>query len=193
MDQFVNRLGEDLEQGDVVVIGENQSALAYGVNNQIPIPEVDLAQAAYDTRVCGIVHEIQGKLEPASTGEGQAAAQQPAVSQQPGRKARGKKPAALAGPVQARQLTVEESAQHEAGRVGSDEVGWMVTLGAYGFCKVDADIAPVAVGDLLTTSPTRGHAQKVLDRAQATGAIIAKALGSLESGRGKIPVIVLHQ
>jgi hypothetical protein len=58
---------------------------------------------------------------------------------------------------------------------------------------VDADIAPIQVGDLLTTSPTKGHAQKVLDPAKATGAIIGKSLGSLKKGKGKIPVIAKLQ
>jgi len=60
-------------------------------------------------------------------------------------------------------------------------------------CKADADIAPIKAGDLLTTSPTRGHAQKVVDPSQATGAIIGKALGSLKKGKGKIPVLVMLQ
>jgi hypothetical protein len=55
------------------------------------------------------------------------------------------------------------------------------------------NIAPIEVGDLLTTSPTRGHAQKVLDKAQATGAILGKALASLSRGKGKIPVMVMLQ
>ena len=66
-------------------------------------------------------------------------------------------------------------------------------MGAYAHCKVDADIAPIQVGDLLTTSPTRGHAQKVLDPTKAVGAILGKALGSLDKGKGKIPVLVLLQ
>jgi hypothetical protein len=57
-------------------------------------------------------------------------------------------------------------------------------------CNVDADIAPIRPGDLLTTSPTKGHAQKVLDVSRAAGAIIGKALGSLEKGKGKITVLV---
>jgi len=72
-------------------------------------------------------------------------------------------------------------------------MGKMVTLGAYAHCKVDADIAPIQAGDLLTTSPTRGHAQKALDSTQMTGAIVGKALGSLEKGKGKIPVLVMLQ
>jgi hypothetical protein len=60
-------------------------------------------------------------------------------------------------------------------------------------CQVDADIAPIAVGDLLTTSPTRGHAQKVLQPDKAMGAIIGKALGKLDAGQAKIPALVLLQ
>jgi hypothetical protein len=60
-------------------------------------------------------------------------------------------------------------------------------------CKVDADVAPIAVGDLLTTSPTKGHAQKVPDPSKAIGAMIGKALGSLEKGKGEIPVLVMLQ
>jgi hypothetical protein len=64
-----------------------------------------------------------------------------------------------------------------------------LTIGAYAHCKVDADIAPIEIGDLLTTSPTKGHAQKALDPAKAVGAMIGKALGSLKKGKGKIPVM----
>ncbi len=58
---------------------------------------------------------------------------------------------------------------------------------------VAADAAPIKIGDLLTTSPTKGHAQKVLDPSQALGAIIGKALAPLEKGNGKIPVLVMLQ
>jgi hypothetical protein len=69
----------------------------------------------------------------------------------------------------------------------------MVTLGAFAYCKVDADLAAIAPGDLLTTSPTKGHAQKVLQPGQALGAIIGKALAALDAGKGKIPVLVMLQ
>ena len=69
----------------------------------------------------------------------------------------------------------------------------MVTLGAYAHCKVDAKYGAIQVGDLLTTSPTKGHAQKVTEPEKAVGAIIGKALGSREKGRGKIPVLVMLQ
>jgi hypothetical protein len=61
------------------------------------------------------------------------------------------------------------------------------------WCKVDADCGPVTVGDMLTTSPTAGHAMRASDPARAFGAVIGKALGSLQSGRGLLPVLVALQ
>ena len=58
-------------------------------------------------------------------------------------------------------------------------------------CWVDADIAPVAAGDLLVTSSTPGHAQKLVDGQRAGGRVIGKALQSLASGRGQILAFVL--
>jgi len=61
------------------------------------------------------------------------------------------------------------------------------------YCKIDAEAAPVAVGDLLTTSATIGHAMKAADRGQAFGAVIGKALRPLAAGRGLIPILVALQ
>ena len=61
------------------------------------------------------------------------------------------------------------------------------------YCMVDADHAPVQVGDLLTTSSTAGHAMKVSDPTQAFGAVLGKALRPFESGRGLIPILVTLQ
>jgi hypothetical protein len=61
------------------------------------------------------------------------------------------------------------------------------------FCKVDAQFGAVAVGDLLTTSPTPGHAMKAADPAQAFGAVIGKALQRLVDGQGLIPILVALQ
>jgi hypothetical protein len=58
------------------------------------------------------------------------------------------------------------------------------------YCMVDADFAPIGVGDLLTTSGTTGHAMKVEDRGRALGAIVGKALAPLEAGQGLIPILV---
>ncbi len=61
------------------------------------------------------------------------------------------------------------------------------------YCKVDASYAAIEVGDLLTTSPTPGHAMKADDPAQAFGAVIGKALRPLKEGQGLIPVLIALQ
>ena len=61
------------------------------------------------------------------------------------------------------------------------------------YCKVDAGYSPIEVGDLLTTSPTPGHAMKAEDPAKAFGSVIGKALHSLGEGVGLIPVLVALQ
>ena len=45
-------------------------------------------------------------------------------------------------------------------------------------------------GDLLVSSPTAGHAMRAPDPA-SPGAVIGKALESLEAGTGKIRMIVM--
>ena len=61
------------------------------------------------------------------------------------------------------------------------------------YCKVDARYSPVEVGDLLTTSPTPGHAMKADDPMKAFGAVIGKALDSLKAGQTLIPILVALQ
>lgn len=61
------------------------------------------------------------------------------------------------------------------------------------YCKVDARYSPIDVGDLLTTSPTPGHAMKAADHVRAFGAVIGKALDSLDAGQGLIPILVALQ
>jgi hypothetical protein len=61
------------------------------------------------------------------------------------------------------------------------------------YCKVDADCSPVEVGDLLTTSPTPGHAMKATDTLKAFGCVIGKALRPLATGRGFIPILIALQ
>jgi len=61
------------------------------------------------------------------------------------------------------------------------------------YCKVDAKYAPIGVGDLLTASPTPGHAMKATDRNEAFGAVIGKALRRLDSGTGLIPMLIALQ
>jgi hypothetical protein len=61
------------------------------------------------------------------------------------------------------------------------------------WCKADARHAPIRVGDLLTTSPTPGHAMKAEDPLRAFGAVLGKAMGGLEGGMGLVPVLVALQ
>ena len=60
-------------------------------------------------------------------------------------------------------------------------------------CRVDADYGPVGVGDLLTTSPTVGHAMKAEDPRRAFGATIGKALRPLRRGTGLVPILIALQ
>jgi hypothetical protein len=61
------------------------------------------------------------------------------------------------------------------------------------YCKVDARQAPIELGDLLTTSPTPGHAMRAGDPARAFGAVIGKALRPMFDGCGLIPMLVALQ
>jgi hypothetical protein len=59
--------------------------------------------------------------------------------------------------------------------------------------KVTAEGGPIKPGDLLVTSSTPGYAMRGTDRSQMMGAVIAKALGHLDSGVGVIEVVVTLQ
>jgi hypothetical protein len=58
---------------------------------------------------------------------------------------------------------------------------------------VSAENGPIKIGDLLVTSSTMGYAMKGTDRSQMMGAVVGKALGSLDSGTGVIMVLVTLQ
>jgi len=61
------------------------------------------------------------------------------------------------------------------------------------YCKVDAQHGPIAVGDLLTTASTPGHAMKADDLNKAFGAVIGKALRPLIAGCSLIPILISLQ
>lgn len=61
------------------------------------------------------------------------------------------------------------------------------------YCKVDAGYGAIRVGDLLTTSPTAGHAMKATEPSRAFGAVIGKALRAFATGQGLIPVLIALQ
>jgi len=173
VDYFLNTVGEVLEQGDVVVISEAEQLHHYGTGGDIPIPEVDLTDRVYDRRVCGIVAQFVTEAD------------LPIVDSTPQTEQRAANPHPMLA------LAANEAADPR--RVADRQLGRMATLGAFAHCKVDADIAPIQAGDLLTTSPTRGHAQKVLEPEKALGSVIGKALAPLPRGKGKVPILVMLQ
>lgn len=82
----------------------------------------------------------------------------------------------------------------DRGRSASPE-GSRVSIALAGkvYCKVDAGHGAVRVGDLLTTSPTLGHAMRADDQARAFGAVIGKALAPLSTGTSLVPILVALQ
>jgi uncharacterized ParB-like nuclease family protein len=194
VDNFINAVGETLEQGDVVILGGGEINHYYGVANSIPVPEIDLTDRAYDTRVCGIVESVVSadSLPPVDVPRTTLTEEEYRAAEAKAKRSRSRRAAPPAIPEHPlAKLAAPVTAELDATKVEAGQLGKMVTLGAYAYCKVDADIAPIQAGDLLTTSPTRGHAQKVLEPEKAVGALIGKALGSLDEGQGKIPVLVL--
>ncbi len=61
------------------------------------------------------------------------------------------------------------------------------------YCKADAQYSAIDVGDLLTTSPTPGHAMKADHSSKAFGSVIGKALSPLQAGQGLIPILIALQ
>ena len=61
------------------------------------------------------------------------------------------------------------------------------------YVRCDTSNGPIQPGDLLTTSATPGHAMRVSDHSKAQGAIIGKAMTSLDSGDGLVLVLISLQ
>jgi hypothetical protein len=60
-------------------------------------------------------------------------------------------------------------------------------------CKVSAENGAIHAGDMLVTASKAGYAMKGTDREKMLGAVVGKALGSLDKGTGVIEVLVsLH-
>jgi hypothetical protein len=79
----------------------------------------------------------------------------------------------------------------QSGSVADGE--YPVALTGRVFCWADASNGSIKPGDLLTTSDTPGHAMKVTEYARSHGAVIGKAMSSLEEGQGLILVLVTLQ
>ena len=61
------------------------------------------------------------------------------------------------------------------------------------YCKIDTQYGAIEVGDLLTSSPTPGHAMKAEDPLKAFGTVIGKALRPCAGGQGLIPILIALQ
>ncbi len=68
-----------------------------------------------------------------------------------------------------------------------------IALMGKAFCWADANFGAIEVGDMLTTSSTKGHAMKAIDSFNAFGAVIGKALSPLKDGQGLIPILIALQ
>lgn len=68
-----------------------------------------------------------------------------------------------------------------------------VALAGRVYCLADASYGAIQPGDLLTTSDTAGHVMSVADPARAQGAMIGKAMSSLEQGQGLVLVLISLQ
>jgi len=61
------------------------------------------------------------------------------------------------------------------------------------YVQADTSNGPIEPGDMLTTSDTPGVAMKVTDHVRAQGAILGKAMSSLQDGHGMVLVLVTLQ
>jgi hypothetical protein len=85
-------------------------------------------------------------------------------------------------------VVVDKAGVWAGGSTG--KIATKVALFGTADCCVEADSAPIAVGDLLTTSNVTGHARRLDPSEVAPGSVLGKALKALKKGRGVIPVVV---
>jgi hypothetical protein len=73
---------------------------------------------------------------------------------------------------------------------GIIEGGQNVAISGRVYALTDASNGPIKPGDLLTTSNNPGYVMKAIDKDLAYGAVIGKAMSSLEKGQGLVLVLV---
>jgi hypothetical protein len=77
------------------------------------------------------------------------------------------------------------------GQTGSISDGqYAVALTGRVYCRADASYGSIKPGDFLTTSPIPGHAMLAKDRNRSYGAVIGKAMTSLDEGQDLVLVLV---
>jgi hypothetical protein len=91
------------------------------------------------------------------------------------------------GNLQRGELAADPAVAGVASDVGRDGQALVVFSGLT-ICKVDAGYGEIRVGDILTVSPTSGHAMRSSDL--QPGTIVGKAAESLDSGTGTIRVLI---
>jgi len=80
------------------------------------------------------------------------------------------------------------------GQKGTNADGaFPVAISGRVYCLADATYGSIQPGDLLTTSSTPGHAMKVTNYQEAQGAILGKAMSSLDKGKGLVLVLISMQ
>jgi hypothetical protein len=68
-----------------------------------------------------------------------------------------------------------------------------VALAGRVWVRCSTENGPIEPGDLLTTAATRGHAMKATDRERAFGAVLGKAMSSLDEGTDLVLVLISLQ
>jgi len=188
VDEMQNADSVNMEPGDVVVIAEDSSAPVLG---KIPVPRIKLAANANDTAVVGVVDQIMYVPDEATRNayEAQQQADHDAAIRSQNNMESKHDPMAN---IQNRISDEEGTLHHDPNAASARPEGYcsVVTLGAYKAVKADASFGAIRAGDLLTTSSHAGYAMRVSDKAAASGAIIGKALSSLDKGIGTVPVMV---
>jgi hypothetical protein len=188
VDEMQNADSVNLEPGDVVVIAEDSSPPILG---KIPVPRIKLAANANDTAVVGVVDQIMYVPDEATRNAYEAQRQTDHEATTRSQNNIQSKHGPMAD-IQNR-ISDEAGTLHPDSHATSARPGGycsVVTLGAYKAVKADASFGAIRAGDLLTTSSHSGYAMRVTDKAAATGAIIGKALSSLDKGIGTVTVMV---
>jgi hypothetical protein len=85
------------------------------------------------------------------------------------------------------------SAGVELGRGEPNEGTAPIALSGRVWVRCDARAGAIHPGDLLTTADRAGYAMRASDPRRATGAILGKAMSSLEAGTGSVLVLVSLQ
>ncbi|MFN0149311.1 MAG: hypothetical protein ACKVU1_01200 [bacterium] len=76
------------------------------------------------------------------------------------------------------------------GQDGALDGETLVAMTGRVYVKCSSENGAIRPGDLLTTSATSGHAMRATDRALANGAVIGKAMSSLDARTGLVLVLV---